>query len=66
MIVYLCMKYESNTLMYSIDIAWNPFLSIQDGTYVHTYYMPPIKNGEAYKTIIMCVCGDKGPVMQKK
>ena len=25
MITYLCMKYESNTPMFSKDIAWNPF-----------------------------------------
>ena len=25
MIIYLCMKYESNTPMYSKDIAWKPF-----------------------------------------
>ena len=39
MIIYLCMKYESNTPMYSKDIAWKPF-------FVRTYrqgwcYMPP-------------------------
>ena len=58
MIIYLCMKYESNTPMFSKDIAWKPFSYLQDRTYVCTYVRtyvrtdkgdaicpPPIING---------------------
>ena len=39
MIIYLCMKYESNTPMYSKDIAWKPFFVCtgQDVRDVRTY-----------------------------
>ena len=49
MIIYLCMKYESNKSMYSKDIAWKPFLV---RTYVRTRVMlyAPIINGGGIKT----------------
>ena len=63
MIIYLCMKYESNTPMSSKDIARKPFF-VRTGqdvrdicTYVCTYrctdkgdaICPPIINGEGIK-----------------
>ena len=63
MIIYLCMKYESNTPMYSKDIARKPFFVRTGRTYVRTYvrtdvrtrvmlYAPPpaITNGGGIKT----------------
>ena len=32
MIIYLCLKYESNTLILSKDIEWKPFFVHTDGT----------------------------------
>ena len=37
MIMYLCMKYESNTPMFSKDIARKPFFVRTGRTYVRTY-----------------------------
>ena len=37
MIIYLCMKYESNTPMYSKDIARKPFFVRTGRTEVRTY-----------------------------
>ena len=37
MIIYLCMKYESNTPMFSKDIARKPFFVRTGRTYVRTY-----------------------------
>ena len=37
MIIYLCMKYESNTPMYSKDIARKPFFVRTGRTYVRSY-----------------------------
>ena len=63
MIIYLCMKYESNTPMYSKDIARNHFSYVRDrtyGMYVCTYlrtrvmlYAPPptIINGGGIKKL---------------
>ena len=48
MIIYLCMKYESNTLMYSKDIARKPF-------FVHT--------GQDVRDVRMYVRTDKGDVI---
>ena len=50
MLVYLCMKYESNTPMYSKDIARKPFFVRTGRTYVRTdkgdaICPPPIING---------------------
>ena len=59
MIVYLCMKYESNTPMYSKDIAKKPFFLRTGRTYVRRYgqgwcYMPPpIINGGGIKTYML-------------
>ena len=38
-IIYLCIKYESNTSMSSKDIAWKPFFvhTCTGRTYVRTY-----------------------------
>ena len=48
MIIYLCMKYESNSPMYSKDIARKPFFVRTGRTFVRTYvrtrvmlYAPP-------------------------
>ena len=44
MIIYLCMKYESNTPMFSKDIARKPFFVRTGRTYVRTrvmLYAPP-------------------------
>ena len=58
-IIYLCMKYESNTPMFSKDIARKPFSYVRDGrTYVCTYVRtdksdaicPPIINGGGIKS----------------
>ena len=56
MIIYLCMKYESNTPKYSKDIAWKPFFVCMGRTYVRTdvqtrvmLYAPPIINGRGIK-----------------
>ena len=60
MLIYLCMKYESNTPMYSTDIAWKSFfvrtgLDLRDvRTYVCTdkgdaICPPPIINGGGIK-----------------
>ena len=38
MIIYLCIKYESNTQMFSKDMEWKPF-------FVHTDEMMKVKNG---------------------
>ena len=56
MIIYLCMKYESNTPMFSKDFARKPFFVPMGRTYVWTYVRtygqrvmlyapPPIING---------------------
>ena len=37
MIIYPCMKYESNTSMYSKDIAWKPFFVCMGRMYVQTF-----------------------------
>ena len=37
MLIYLCMKYESNTPMYLKDIARKPFFVRTGRTYVRTY-----------------------------
>ena len=29
MIIYLCIKYESNTLIFSKDIEWKPFFKAE-------------------------------------
>ena len=58
MIIYLCMKYESNTPMSSKDIAWKPFFVRTGRTYVRTdgrtdkgdTICPPIINGGSIKT----------------
>ena len=66
MIIYLCMKYESNTLMYSKDIARKPFFvrkgqDVRDvRMYVRTdvrtrvmlYAPPPITNGGGIITVV--------------
>ena len=31
MIIYLCIKFESNTLIFYKDIEWNPFFNIDKG-----------------------------------
>ena len=31
MIIYLCIKYESNTLMFSEDIKWKLFFNVEKG-----------------------------------
>ena len=68
MIIYLCMKYESNTPMFSKDIARKPFFvrkgqDVRDvRMYVRTYgqgwcYMPPpppIINGMGIKNLKPC------------
>ena len=41
MIIYLCMKYESNTPMYSKDIARKPFFIRMGRTEVRTYRQGP-------------------------
>ena len=43
-IIYLCMKYESNTLMYSKDIARKPFLNVQKVRTRHMDKGDAIKN----------------------
>ena len=57
MIIYLCMKYESNTPMFSKDIARKPFFVRTRRTYVRTdvrtdkgdTICPPIINGGGIK-----------------
>ena len=50
MIIYLCMKYESNTPMFSKDIARKPFFVRTDvRTRVMLYAPPPIINGGGIK-----------------
>ena len=36
MIIYLCIKYESNILIFSKDIQWKPFFIYTDGIYWQT------------------------------
>ena len=56
MIIYLCIKFQSNTPILSKDIAWKPFVLRTDGrTYVRTaeiLYAPPTpnENGGGIKT----------------
>ena len=49
MIIYMCVKYDSNTAMYSKDIARKPFIVRTGRTYIRTrvmlYAPPPITNG---------------------
>ena len=64
MIIYLCMKYESNTPMSSKDIVRKPFFVRTGRTYVRTYVRtdvrtrvmlyapPPIINGGGIKNIV--------------
>ena len=52
MIIYLCIKYESNTLIFSKDIKRKPFFVPMDGTYIRTaviQYASPIENGGSIK-----------------
>ena len=44
MIIYLCIKYETNTLIFSKDIKWKPFLYVQTGHMdgQHELYTPPL------------------------
>ena len=55
MIIYLCMKYESNASMYTKDIARKPFFVCTGRTYLRTYkgdaICPPITNGGGIKTL---------------
>ena len=59
MIIHLCMKYESNTPMYSKDIARKPFFVRTGRTYVRTYVRtrvmlyapPPLINAPPPQTI---------------
>ena len=59
MIIYMCVKYESNTPMYSKDIARKPFFVRTGRTYGRTdgrtdkgdaICPPPIINGGGIKT----------------
>ena len=52
MIIYLCIKFESNTLIFSKDIKWKPFLLHTDRTDIRTDSSdtictppPPLENG---------------------
>ena len=51
MIIYLCVKFDSNTLIFSKDIEQKPFSLHIDGMDVHTgsgdtvCLPPPIENG---------------------
>ena len=61
MIIYLCMKYESNTPMFSKDIAQKPFFVHTGRTYARTYVRtdkgdaicPPIINGGGIKKLLI-------------
>ena len=41
MIIYLCMKYESNTLLQLKDIDQKPFFTLRDVRTRMTLYAPP-------------------------
>ena len=43
MIIYLCMKYESNTPMFLKDIARKPFFVRTGRTYVRTYVRTDVR-----------------------
>ena len=57
MIIYLSMKYESNTLMYSKDTARKPFFVRTGNTYKGDAICPPppIINGGGHKNCVISI-----------
>ena len=58
MIIYLCMKYESNTLMSSKDIALKPFFVRTGRTDVRTrvmLYAPPHYKWQGHKKYVSII-----------
>ena len=56
MIIYLCIKYESNRLIFSNDIDKNPFLKLKRAkTPINCWILPFIQLDRYFMIIYLCI-----------